>query len=548
MAGAAAVAAVMLVLLLGTREARAAELVYWQNPLLNQIGVVNGDSSGAHLLDTTGAPLDALEGMSYDPVSNRLYVASTGLSANGNISYLNLDGGGGPLPLPAVFPAVKDPRGVVVDPVGRIAYWLNNTDATPEAILWARLDGSEGGELNLGGQPLLATERLTADPVSGRLYWGNDDGTFHYAPLIGREGTAGSLEVKGGGGGAAIAGLAVSQGSGQIFWAESEISAIFSGGISSTFKETVNVGTAPVNEPQGVAYDPALNRAYWANWGNEDVATNAIGFWGPASGLGGITPAVKVQLPQDVLVIKPPAAAAAIPQLTVVDGRLQCSQGTWGRDFVSSFVYQSPRSFSYGWTFNGSPIAGATESSFVPSISGSYACVVTATNQAGSTSQTSVPSAVKVTTTTKPGKTVIRVDSRPEQTPKPADLQLLGKARHLKASPGALLNLKVRTTNEGTTASKPANVCLKLTKGAKRALRAGKCRRLGSLGGGATATAKLRLQVKALANPGTYRLHIVLPGSQIKVTVRVVREPRSATSSAPRPPPIQLFFLSAIPT
>ena len=513
------VAAVALLMLFAARGARAAELVYWENPLESQIGVVNVDGTGASLLNTTGAGIDAPEGLSYDPVTNRLYVAVHGVEADGHIAFVNLDGsGGGSSPLPPGTPAIKDPRGVVVDPVGRIAYWLNNTDSTPETISWARLDGSEGGELPLGGQPLSAgTERLALDPAGGRLFWGNTDGSIHYAPLVGGGGTAGELEAKSNGGGANFLGINFDAASGRLFWVEFGINAVWTAGLSGTTKNEVVSGvSAAINQPAGLAFDPGLNRLYWANSGVENSAKGALGFAAPGGAASEITPSgVPVNHPQDPLVIKSPTGAAA-PQVTLANGRLQCSQGAWGRDYVSSFVYQSPRSFSYRWTLGGSAIAGATEASYAPPTSGSYACVVTATNQAGSSSQTSA--AMKVTVTTRPGKTNVR----PTQQNKPANLQILGKARHLKARPGKLLTLKVRTTNQGDATSNPAKLCLKLTKGAKRAMFAGKCQRLGALRGDATDTAKLRLRVKGSAQPGLYKLRISLPGDRVKVTVRVL--------------------------
>ena len=524
-AGAAAVAAAVL-MLLGASGARAAELLYFENnPPQNQIAVLDAGSSAASLLNATEAELEAPEGMSYDPVSNRLYVASMGLNANGHIAYVNLDGSGsGTFALPPGTPAIKDPRGVVVDPVGRIVYWLNGTVFGPETISWARLDGSEGGDLPLGGQPLeLGTERLTIDPAGGRLFWGNDngneEGSIHHAPLVGSLGTAGELEVKSNGGGANFLGINFDSASGRLFWVEFGINSVWTAGLNGTEKSEVVQGvSAAINQPYGLAYDPGLNRLYWANFGVDESTKGALGSATPGFPAREITPTgVAVNDPHDVLVIKSPTGTAT-PQVTISSGRLQCSQGSWGPDYVSSFVYQSPRSFAFRWTFNGQQIAGASEASYAPTLSGSYACVVTATNQAGSSSQTSAALAVKVTTNVRGGKTVTRQE--PQRT-KPANLQILGKARHLKARPGKLLTLKVRTTNRGDATSNPAKLCLKLTKGAKRALRAGKCQRLGALRGDATDTAKLRLRVRGAAKPGLYRLRISLPGDQVKVTVRV---------------------------
>lgn len=509
----------VLAALIVAAGARAAELVYWDNHGVEPASIswapLDGGVGG--VLSTGSAEIRAPEGMAYDPVANRLYVAGQGpFRSGGEISYIDLDGSGGGA-FGAAGALVRMPKGIAIDPVAHVIYWINSASQT---IFWARLDGSEGGEFPLGGEPLLGTVRLTVDPVAGRIYWGNSDGSFHYAPLIGSAGAAGALEVKAGGGGAAIVGLSVDPGSNRIFWVEAGITAVYSAGLTGAGKEAVDVALAPLNEPVGLAFAPDAGRLYWANSGNDD-SSSPIGTFDLASGSGGgvtVTPSLAIDFPQDPVVIKSPSGTGA-PQVTLANGRLQCSQGGWAPDYVASLVFQSPRSFAYGWTLNGSPIAGATEASYAPLTSGSYACAVTATNQAGSTAQASAATTVKVTTPTRPGKTVTRPGS---QQSKPADLQLVGKARHLKAVPGKLLILTIRTTNEGTVASKRANLCLKLTKAAKRALRAGKCQPLGALPGGSTDTAKLRLRVKRSADPGLYKLRIAVPGSQIKVTVRVL--------------------------
>src|SRR5262249_22228905 len=73
-----------------------------------------------------------------------------------------------------------------------------------------------------------------------------------------------------------------------------------------------------------------------------------------------------------------------------------CGPGTWGSDLLSAFLYRAPRSFAYQWTVGGAPIAGATASSVIASSPGDYRCAVTATNAAGSTTQTSAPTTISV--------------------------------------------------------------------------------------------------------------------------------------------------------
>jgi PKD repeat protein len=72
---------------------------------------------------------------------------------------------------------------------------------------------------------------------------------------------------------------------------------------------------------------------------------------------------------------------------------LTCQNGAWAPDLLASFVFRAPASFAYQWKLNGSNIA--TGPTFTPTQAGDYTCTVTATNQAGSTSQTSSVKQVK---------------------------------------------------------------------------------------------------------------------------------------------------------
>jgi hypothetical protein len=79
---------------------------------------------------------------------------------------------------------------------------------------------------------------------------------------------------------------------------------------------------------------------------------------------------------------------------------LACAHGLWASNDLSAFLYQFPRSMSYQWSMGGHAIAEATSTTFTPSLPGSYACSVAASNAAGSTTQTSAFHAVAATRAT----------------------------------------------------------------------------------------------------------------------------------------------------
>jgi hypothetical protein len=70
---------------------------------------------------------------------------------------------------------------------------------------------------------------------------------------------------------------------------------------------------------------------------------------------------------------------------------LSCSRGAWAPDLPSSHLYRAPRTFAYQWRLGGNDIPGANAARYTPTAPGSYACRVTATNQAGGATQTSAP-------------------------------------------------------------------------------------------------------------------------------------------------------------
>jgi hypothetical protein len=80
------------------------------------------------------------------------------------------------------------------------------------------------------------------------------------------------------------------------------------------------------------------------------------------------------------------------PDFDHFEQRLACSRGTWAPDLLGSFLYRAPQSFTYQWMRNGTDLTGApdpTKPYYTPTVAGSYSCRVTATNRAGSATQTS---------------------------------------------------------------------------------------------------------------------------------------------------------------
>jgi hypothetical protein len=476
-----------------TDSARAAETLYWDNfdadP--DSVSFANVDGSGGGSLGLPGVTLKDPEGMAYDSVTDRLFVANShgGPSENGEIVFLGLDGSGaGALPTPGA--PVEVPEGIAVDPAARKVYWVNSGNAP--SVAWARLDGSGGGMLNTSGATLSVPRRIALDPEGGRVYWANslpDPQVISYANTDNSGG--GDLSVAGATPPKNITGLSVDPAGGRVYWLENGDGGVSFASLAGGGGGGIDPTGAVFNNPYGLAFDPQIGRLYWGNYNVASEGAGAIGFLNVGGGGGGVGIATApVDGPQDPLILKSPTGtgAPAIVRSPKSRSSLSCSAGGWGADYPGSFVYQAPRAFAYQWTRNGVAIAGATATTFNAKSAGGYACVVTASNQTGSASQASA--AIKV---------------------KSAKVKLSVK-RKVTVKAGGLAKFKVKGVNQGDIQSRKARVCVKLPKNGKGVLKAPKCKTLGKLKGRGKHGATLRVKVGKSAT-GTYAVKFLVRGS-----------------------------------
>lgn len=502
---AGAIAVALLAALVVAPGARAAEILYWDNysgdP--DNVGFANIDGSGGGLLNQAGLLLSGPEGMAYDTASNRLFVANEE-GAKGSIIAINADGSGA-APFTAPGALIEEPEGVAVDPATGTIYWENVEGGG--SIAWAKLDGSAGGLLNITGTTFSGPCcRIAIDQSGGRVYWvntGATPNTINYANLNNSGGggvlnTAGSTVEPGG------EGLAVDNASGRLYFLGGTNEVGFAN-LNNSGGGNVSLGGAIIKNPWGLAFDPSISRLYWANEGNPKGAqANAFGFTGLAGGpSGNISIATTlVGGPQDPVIIKSPSGTGA-PTITAAPKKpaaLTCSTGTWAADYPGSFVYQAPRTLGYQWTLDGKPIGGATAATFEAKSAGSYACIVTAANQAGAAAQTSAAT---------------KIDA--------AKAKLTVKTKTVKAKAGKKATFKVQVQNQGDLKSGNAKLCLKAPKKAKGVLKA-KCASLGKLAALAKKTARLRVRVGPTAT-GTYKLKILpkgISGKAAKAKLKIV--------------------------
>jgi len=274
-------------------------------------------------------------GLAIDPAAGRIYWAND----NNTISYANLDGsGGGQLDISGATP--DSPYGAAIDPAGGRIYWANRGTNT---ISYTNLDGSGGGgELDTSGATLNDPHGVVIDPAGGRVYAANVGNTISYANLDG-SGGGGQLNLSG---------------------------ADEAGGV-------------------GLGIDPTTGRIYWGNLADWQISYANL----DGSGGGGILniSGAGPNQPRFVALLRAPSGTGPtqIAGGSTEGSVLTCSSGAWAPDVLDSFFYRAPRSLAYQWSRNGADIAGATDTSYTAFVPGDYRCRVTATNDAGSTSQTS---------------------------------------------------------------------------------------------------------------------------------------------------------------
>jgi hypothetical protein len=367
--------------------------VYWANDgSPNRISYANLDGSGGGDLSTAGASGGQPRGVAIDVAAGRVYWTKPGNSpGDGRISFANLDGSGGGGDLNTTGGTVNRPNSAAVNPAAGRIYWANELG---DRISFANLNNSGGGDLITTGATLDVPIGPVVDPSSGRIYWGNANpvNVISFANLDGSGG--GDLNTTG----ATVAnphGMALDPVAGRIYWAN--IAAgnqrISYTNLNGTGGGDLNTTGATVNTPVGVAIDPSARRIFWANRdGNKISFANLDG----SDGGDLSTPGATLQGSRSPVLLQAPSGAGT-PAITGGSGAgsaLTCSQGSWAADLLGSWLYRAPQRFAYSWTRNGADIPLASGNTYSAPAGGDYRCTVTASNPAGSSSQTSAAHAV----------------------------------------------------------------------------------------------------------------------------------------------------------
>jgi hypothetical protein len=384
---------------LGIAVNSATGRIYWTNYGDSTIrgASLAGTGTVDTLYDSAHGVTDPIK-MAIDPAAGRLFWA--GDYGNGTIRRAPLAGGGAVDTLYGPPQGVFAPTGLAIDPVAARIYWSDTGYGT---LLGATLAGGGAVSTLYGpapggawGPPVFGPTGVAIDQAGARTYWSNySDSTIRGAPLAGG-GTVGTLYGQGQGVShpAAVA----------IDPAPAPPSAIERLPLGGWLKRAPNWAEDLVAR----FFPPASSagRIYWANGDNTIRAAPLAGggtvdtLYGSAQGVAG---------PSALALLRAPVGTGA-PTTTwslmlpdqlfgglgfggghsgALDQRLSCSRGMWAADLPGSFLYRAPETFAYQWRLNGTDIGGATAANYTPTAPGSYTCRVTATNRAGSATQTS---------------------------------------------------------------------------------------------------------------------------------------------------------------
>jgi len=356
-----------VIALLATTGAGAG--IYWGTES-GAVRFANVDGSGSTTLFAgEGAPC----GVALDPAAGKIYWTNFN---SGEVRAANLDGAG----TAATLFAEGRLCGIAVDHASGKIYWANFDAST---IRVANLDGT-GVAATLFAEPLgSGPSGLVIDHAAGKIYWTNQLTDQVRTANLDGSGTASTL-FGGADAGNSPVGLAIDPAAAKVYWAALDSHQIRVGNLDGSGASTLFVEE---NGPAGVALDLTAGKLYWASFFDGAIRTgNLDGSGSPATVLQG------EGLPNLPALLQAPQAndqAPAISGGASLGDALSCSTGGWRSDLGSASLFRSPRTFAYAWQLDGSDIPDATTSSFVFTQPGDYACRVTASNQAGSSSQTS---------------------------------------------------------------------------------------------------------------------------------------------------------------
>jgi hypothetical protein len=153
-------------------------------------------------------------------------------------------------------------------------YWANYDG---ESLAYWNLDGSGGGGLDTRGATVDGPMGIALNPAHGQIYWANwgsdvSPGTTISVANLDGSGEASTVPIN-----PSFVnephGLAIDPAAGKLYWPNFADSTIGFANLDGSGAGDLQTGTATVSGPRGVAIDPASQRIYWANYGPGGMGT-----------------------------------------------------------------------------------------------------------------------------------------------------------------------------------------------------------------------------------------------------------------------------------
>jgi hypothetical protein len=373
----------------------------WPNfGMPGNISWAQADGAGGGQIGTTADPVQPPSGVSLDGANNTLYV----VGGNGeSVATMDLDGDQGTWPLND-----DDLRGgPLVDAEGS-TLWLIG----PEWVTWGALNGS--GSLDTYAPSNFISGGLSVDRDADRLY-----GTWYPG--------AGVPDV--------------------LSWMATDASE--DGALTPSGVDVFGASSTAIDHDTG--------EIYWANafpYG-EEAETRGIFKMPLAGGAGAQVGSEQIGGRSGGLLILKTPEPGPVPDVlktAEVGDTLSCDQITWAGDRPEAHYFRSPVTTTVAWTRNDQTLPGATGQTVVADQAGTYKCIRTGSNAAGSASATASTFAVEEPSPPKPVCPAIKLSVQVSKftPPKPYGTHNAPGVRvTLKTSGDLVVSLRPKITFRG---------------------------------------------------------------------------------------------------
>ncbi len=152
-------------------------------------------------------------------------------------------------------------------PAAETLYWDNYGD-NPDTLAFANIDGTGGGQLNTGTEPVDSPEGMAYDTVTNRLFVTTGSGGDRHILAVNLNGSGASVFTAAGAPVAEPEGVAIDPATRTIYWANTKTgsTSIAWANLDTGVGGQLNTSGAPVENPCcRIAVDPTGGRVYWVN-------------------------------------------------------------------------------------------------------------------------------------------------------------------------------------------------------------------------------------------------------------------------------------------